>query len=56
MIRRCIANALRRAAARLDGEVPAVTTMPGGGYEISLHGLPLARVSPGQIQTTRDTT
>jgi hypothetical protein len=54
--RRRIANILRRVAARLDGDVPAVTTTPDGGYEIDFRGVPLARVRPGTVVTSDDIT
>ncbi len=48
-----VAARLRRLAQKLDPQPTVVTTEPGGGWRIEMHGVPLAEISAGQISTER---
>ena len=51
--RRC-ADLLMRAAYKLDPIRAKVTDAPGGGYNITMGQIPLARITPGSIHDVRD--
>lgn len=50
---RTLARWLRRWAQRLDPQPTVAERTGGGGWVISMQGLPLAEVTPGQIRDTR---
>jgi len=43
-----------RAAYKLDPIRAKVTDAPGGGYNITMGQIPLARITPGSIHDVRD--